>query len=98
MATAIALAGYTPGKADLLRWAMGKKKKEILDREYESFSAGMGDKGGSDDAVKTIWGTLVPFSGYAVNKAHAAREPRISSRTASPKAHSPRAYTGGPPS
>ena len=92
MATAIALAGYTPGKADLLRWAMGKKKKEILDREYESFSAGMRDNGYSDDAIKTIWDTLVPFSGYAFNKAHAAGYALISYWTAYLKANFPAEY------
>src|SRR6266581_390118 len=95
MATAIALAGYTPGKADLLRWAMGKKKKEILDREYESFSAGMRDNGYSDDAIKTIWDTLVPFSGYAFNKAHAAGYALISYWTAYLKANFPAEYMAG---
>ena len=66
------LAGYTPGKADLLRAAMGKKKKEVLDKESENFKAGMKANGYSDDAIKTIWDVLVPFSGYAFNKAHAA--------------------------
>src|SRR6266699_776312 len=95
MAAAIALAGYTPGKADLLRWAMGKKKKEILDREYESFSAGMRDNGYSDDAIKTIWDTLVPFSGYAFNKAHAAGYALISYWTAYLKANFPAEYMAG---
>src|SRR6266852_1452243 len=95
MATAIALAGYTPGKADLLRWAMGKKKKEILDREYTSFSAGMRDNGYSDDAIKTIWDTLVPFSGYAFNKAHAAGYALISYWIAYLKANFPAEYMAG---
>ena len=95
MAAAQALAGYTPGKADLLRWAMGKKKKEILDREYESFSAGMRDNGYSDDAVKTVWDTLVPFSGYAFNKAHAAGYALISYWTAYLKANFPAEYMAG---
>ncbi|MEP7025321.1 MAG: DNA polymerase III subunit alpha, partial [Actinomycetota bacterium] len=92
IATAIALAGYTPGKADLLRWAMGKKKKEILDQEYESFSAGMRGNGYSADAIKTIWDTLVPFSGYAFNKAHAAGYALISYWTAYLKANFPAEY------
>ena len=48
MAIAQKLAGYTPGKADLLRKAMGKKKKEILDKEFEPFAAGMKANGYSD--------------------------------------------------
>ena len=95
MSAAMVLAGYTPGKADLLRWAMGKKKKEILDKEYESFSAGMRDNGYSDDAVKTIWDTMVPFSGYAFNKAHAAGYALISYWTAYLKANFPAEYMAG---
>jgi DNA polymerase III subunit alpha len=92
MATAQRLAGYTPAKADLLRWAMGKKKKEILDREFESFAAGMRENGYSADAIKTIWETLVPFSGYAFNKAHAAGYALISYWTAYLKANYPAEY------
>ena len=95
MSAAMVLAGYTPGKADLLRWAMGKKKKEILDKEYESFSAGMRDNGYSKDAIKTIWDTMVPFSGYAFNKAHAAGYALISYWTAYLKANFPAEYMAG---
>src|SRR5947209_7419289 len=55
MATAQKLAGYSLGKADLLRRAMGKKKKEILDKEFEPFAAGMRANGYSNAAIKTIW-------------------------------------------
>jgi hypothetical protein len=48
MATAQKLADYTPGKADLLRKAMGKKRKEVLDKEFEPFAAGMKANGYSD--------------------------------------------------
>ena len=66
------LAGYTLGNADLLRRAMGKKKKEVLDAEYVNFEKGMRDNGYSADAVKTLWDILLPFSDYAFNKAHTA--------------------------
>jgi len=89
------LAGYTPGKADLLRSAMGKKKKEVLDRESEAFAAGMKANGYSDDAIKTIWDVLVPFSGYAFNKAHAAGYALISYWTAYLKANFPAEYMAG---
>ena len=95
MSAAMVLADYTPGKADLLRWAMGKKKKEILDKEYESFSAGMRDNGYSKDAIKTIWDIMVPFSGYAFNKAHAAGYALISYWTAYLKANFPAEYMAG---
>ncbi|HYK26736.1 MAG TPA: DNA polymerase III subunit alpha [Streptosporangiaceae bacterium] len=89
------LAGYTPGKADLLRAAMGKKKKEVLDRESEAFAAGMKANGYSEHAIKTIWDLLVPFSGYAFNKAHAAGYALISYWTAYLKANFPAEYMAG---
>ncbi len=89
------LAGYSPGKADLLRRAMGKKKKEILDKEYEPFAAGMKANGYSDGAIKTIWDVMVPFSGYAFNKAHAAGYGLISYWTAYLKANFPAEYMAG---
>jgi DNA polymerase-3 subunit alpha len=89
------LAGYSPGKADLLRRAMGKKKKEILDKEYEPFAAGMKANGYSDGAIKTIWDIMVPFSGYAFNKAHAAGYGLISYWTAYLKANFPAEYMAG---
>jgi DNA polymerase III subunit alpha len=89
------LAGYSPGKADLLRRAMGKKKKEILEKEYEPFAAGMKANGYSDNAIKTIWDVMVPFSGYAFNKAHAAGYGLISYWTAYLKANFPAEYMAG---
>jgi DNA polymerase III subunit alpha len=89
------LAGYSPGKADLLRRAMGKKKKEILDKEYEPFAAGMKANGYSDDAIKTIWDVMVPFSGYAFNKAHAAGYALVAYWTAYLKANFPAEYMAG---
>jgi len=51
MAIAQQLAGYSLGKADLLRRAMGKKKKEILEQEFVPFSEGMRERGFSDPAI-----------------------------------------------
>jgi len=89
------LAGYSAGRADLLRRAMGKKKKEILDKEYQPFAAGMKANGYSDAAIKTIWDIMVPFSGYAFNKAHAAGYALISYWTAYLKANYPAEYMAG---
>src|SRR3954453_238782 len=72
MAIAQKLGGPTLGQADRPRRAMGKKKKEILDKEYGPFSDGMKANGYSEAAIKTIWDILVPFSDYAFNKAHSA--------------------------
>jgi DNA polymerase-3 subunit alpha len=89
------LAGYSSASADLLRRAMGKKKKEILDKEYGPFAAGMKANGYSDNAIKTIWDVMVPFSGYAFNKAHAAGYALISYWTAYLKANYPAEYMAG---
>jgi DNA polymerase III subunit alpha len=95
MAIAQKLAGYSPGKADLLRRAMGKKKKEILDKEFEPFAAGMRENGYSDSAIKTLWDILVPFSDYAFNKAHSAAYGLVSYWTAYLKANYPAEYMAG---
>ena len=92
MAIAQQLAGYSLGKADLLRRAMGKKKKEILDEEYVPFAEGMRANGYSDDSIKTLWDILVPFSDYAFNKAHTAGYGLVSYWTAYLKANYPAEY------
>jgi DNA polymerase-3 subunit alpha len=92
MAIAQHLAGYTLGAADLLRRAMGKKKKEILDKEYLPFRDGMKANGYSDDAIKTLWDILVPFSDYAFNRAHTAGYGLVSFWTAYLKANYPAEY------
>ena len=89
MAIAQQVAGYSLGAADLLRRAMGKKKKEILDKEYVPFSAGMRERGYSDEAIKTLWDILVPFSDYAFNKAHTAGYGLVSYWTGVPQGQLP---------
>jgi DNA polymerase-3 subunit alpha len=92
MAIAQRVAGYSLGKADLLRRAMGKKKKDILDKEYETFSKGMQDAGYSPEAIKTLWDILLPFSDYAFNRAHTAGYGLVSYWTAYLKANYPSEY------
>src|SRR5450830_359670 len=92
MAIAQKVAGYSLGAADLLRRAMGKKKKEILDKELVPFAEGMRANGFSDRAISTLWGILVPFSDYAFNKAHSAAYGLISYWTAYLKANYPTEY------
>jgi DNA polymerase-3 subunit alpha len=86
------LAGYTLGKADLLRRAMGKKKRSVLDAEYVGFEAGMVANGFSPAAIKALWDVLVPFSDYAFNKAHSAAYGLVSYWTAYLKANYPAEY------
>ncbi len=92
MAIAQKVAGYTLGKADLLRRAMGKKKREVLDAEFVGFRDGMKANGFSDAAIKTLWDILVPFSDYAFNKAHSAAYGLVSYWTAYLKANHPAEY------
>jgi DNA polymerase-3 subunit alpha len=92
MAIAQKLAGYSLGQADLLRRAMGKKKKAELDKQFEAFSAGMRERGYSMDAVTTLWDILLPFSDYAFNKAHSAAYGLVSYWTAYLKANYPAEY------
>lgn len=86
------LAGYTLGNADLLRRAMGKKKKEVLDAEYVPFSEGMKAKGFNEASIAALWGVLVPFSDYAFNKAHTAAYGLVSYWTGYLKANYPAEY------
>ncbi|WP_122817238.1 DNA polymerase III subunit alpha [Nocardioides pantholopis] len=92
MAIAQKLAGYTLGQADILRRAMGKKKKSELDKQFAGFSAGMQERGYSMAAVKTLWDILLPFSDYAFNKAHSAAYGLVSYWTAYLKANYPAEY------
>jgi DNA polymerase-3 subunit alpha len=87
MAIAQKVAGYSLGQADLLRRAMGKKKKAELDKQFEAFSAGMRERGFSQAAVTTLWDILLPFSDYAFNKAHSAAYGLVSYWTAYLKAN-----------
>jgi DNA polymerase III subunit alpha len=92
MAIAQKVAGFSLGQADILRRAMGKKKKSELDKQFEGFQAGMHANGYSDDAVQKLWEILLPFSDYAFNKAHSAAYGLVSYWTAYLKAHYPAEY------
>ncbi|MDN4615611.1 DNA polymerase III subunit alpha [Leifsonia sp. F6_8S_P_1B] len=92
MAIAQKVAGFSLGQADILRRAMGKKKKSELDKQFAGFSQGMVDNGYSMDAVNKLWEILLPFSDYAFNKAHSAAYGVISYWTAYLKAHYPAEY------
>ncbi|HJQ46459.1 MAG TPA: DNA polymerase III subunit alpha [Amycolatopsis sp.] len=86
------VAGYSMGRADVLRRAMGKKKAEVLEKEFEGFEAGMRGSdlvpgGFSPESIKALWDTILPFAGYAFNKSHAAAYGLISYWTAYLKAN-----------
>ncbi len=92
MAVAQKVAGYSLGQADLLRRAMGKKKPEELEKQFEVFSNGMKSNGFSAGAIKALWDTLLPFADYAFNKAHSAGYGVLSYWTAYLKANFPAEY------
>jgi DNA polymerase III subunit alpha len=92
MSVAQKVAGFTLGQADVLRRAMGKKKKSELDKQYADFEAGMKTNGYSPQAVKVLWDTLMPFADYAFNKAHSAGYGVLSYWTAYLKANFPAEY------
>lgn len=81
------VANYTAGEADNFRKAMGKKKPEVLAKQYEKFAGGMKANGYSKSAVDALWGTIEPFASYAFNKSHAAGYGLVSYWTAYLKAN-----------
>ena len=92
MAVAQRVANFSLAKADELRRAMGKKKKEELDAQLADFTAGMKENGFPDDAITKLWETLLPFADYAFNKAHSAAYGVLSYWTAYMKANFPQEY------
>jgi len=92
MEVAKIIAGYSMGKADLLRRAMGKKKKEILDEEKIPFLEGAAKQGFSAQRAGAIYDMLVPFAGYGFNKSHAAAYSVLAYQTAYLKANFPAEY------
>ncbi|MEJ6537889.1 MAG: DNA polymerase III subunit alpha, partial [Mycobacterium sp.] len=89
------VAGYSLARADILRKAMGKKKRDVLDKEYEGFSDGMKANGFSPGAIKVLWDTILPFADYAFNKSHAAGYGLVSYWPAYLKANYPGEYMAG---
>ena len=86
------VAGYSLGQADLLRKAMGKKKKAELNAQLSNFTAGMPARGFSDKAINALWNTLLPFCDYGFNKSHTAGYGLVSYWTAYLKANYPAEY------
>lgn len=90
-----ALAGFTLGKADILRRAMGKKDREIMDKMREEFLAGCLANDVTPGAAEKVWELLLPFAGYAFNKAHAVCYAILAYQTAYLKANYPVEYLAG---
>jgi DNA polymerase-3 subunit alpha len=92
MQIASQLSGYSPGDADLMRRAVGKKKKEELLKHRENFIAGAVERGISEEAANKIFDDIEFFARYGFNKAHAADYAVITCQTAYLKAHYPVEY------
>ena len=89
MKIAQVLAGYSLGEADLLRRAMGKKKKEEMDFQRARFIKGASEKGVSEEQSGGIFDLVAKFAGYGFNKSHAAAYALISFQTGWLKANHP---------
>lgn len=83
------LAGFTAGQADTLRKAMGKKKRDVLEKMHKDFIDGCVENGVSVKIAKKIWTDWEGFADYAFNKSHAACYALIAYRTAYLKAYYP---------
>ena len=83
------LGGYSLGEADLLRRAMGKKKKEEMDQQRARFLSGAEAKSVPAELASTIFDLMAKFAGYGFNKGHAAPYALIAYQTAWLKANTP---------
>ena len=92
MQIARVLSGYTLGKADLLRRAMGKKKPEEMAQQREGFINGAKERGVNVKLATRIFDVIEKFAGYGFNRSHSAAYALISYQTAWLKAHYPAAF------
>jgi len=86
------LARFTYGQADVLRKAVGKKIKELLDQQEESMISGMVNNGIDKKSAITIWEFILPFARYGFNRSHAACYALIAYQTAYLKANYPNEF------
>merc|ERR1711991_1120361 len=86
------LSGFTAGQADILRRAMGKKKRAELEKQKQSFIAGAVNNGISKDIAASIFLKIEPFAEYGFNKSHAAAYAIISYQTAFLKTYYPKEF------
>ncbi|MRR52004.1 MAG: DNA polymerase III subunit alpha, partial [Rhodocyclaceae bacterium] len=92
MQTAQVIARYSLGGADLLRRAMGKKKKEEMDQQRAIFVAGAAENQIDEALANEIFDTMEKFAGYGFNKSHAAAYSLVAYHTAWLKRHHPAAF------
>ena len=83
------LAGFTGGEADTLRKAMGKKKRDVLDKMKPKFIAGCKERGHDEEICNKIWSDWEAFASYAFNKSHSTCYAYVAYQTGYLKAHYP---------
>ncbi len=83
------LAGYSYGRADVVRRAMSKKKHSVMEQERKTFIAGAGERGIEASVADRIFDDMSSFASYAFNKSHAAAYSLVAYRTAYLKCHYP---------
>ncbi|MDA9299395.1 DNA polymerase III subunit alpha [Saprospiraceae bacterium] len=86
------LANFTKGEADMLRKAMGKKKKKLIDEMFPKFMEGCEKNGHDKEICKKVWSDWEAFASYAFNKSHSTCYAFIAFQTAYLKAHYPSEY------
>src|SRR5206468_1527827 len=89
MRIAQVVAGYSLAEADLLRKAIGKKKREIMAAEREKFLGRASEHGTTKEKAKELWALIEPFERYGFNKSPAVAHPLVAYKTAYLKAHYP---------
>jgi DNA polymerase III subunit alpha len=95
MQIAQVLGGYSLGRADLLRRAMGKKKKEIMDAEKAGFVEGAKQLGVDVKIAESVFDLIAFFAGYGFNRSHSAAYGWITYQTAFLKYHYPHEFMAG---
>ncbi len=86
------MAGYSMAEADILRKAIGKKIKKLLQSQKEKFLTGLQENGYSEELGEKLWSWITPFAQYSFNKSHAAAYAQIAYQTAYLKAHYPEEF------
>lgn len=86
------LAGFGKGEADVLRKAMGKKQKHVLDKMKNQFIQGATERGYPEKVLNKIWQDWEAFASYAFNKSHSTCYAYLAFQTAYLKAHYPAEY------
>ncbi|MCL2537625.1 MAG: DNA polymerase III subunit alpha, partial [Coriobacteriia bacterium] len=89
MQISMEMSGFSPGEADALRKAMGKKKIDVLIPKREKWVNGAIERGYDGKMAAQLWEDILPFAEYAFNKSHSAAYGLITMRTAYLKAHYP---------